>query len=446
MVKGAGALGAAALAGCIGTGDPEDGNGGNGNGANGNGANGNDSNGNGDAPMADEILGWGWDVAARSLQLTADEYNAEHDATAEVEEFGREAMKDDLQTRLASGSGAPDVSMLEMIDGQSYIDTGSLTDLSSHIEDAGVREDFVSGVWDALSDDDTIYALPWDIGPTAVFYRRDVYDEHGLDVDAIETWDDVLTEGEKLPDDVYMLNLPLNDLDGVWRYQFRQLGNNPFTEDGAVNIHADDSVMIAQTIKDLYDAGIAATLEGWSSAWFGAYESGEIASLPSAAWMEGTLRDELPSTAGDWGVYKIPAHESGGPRASNWGGSSLMIPSQIEEAERNRAWDYIQWSLATEEMQLLMYDEYGLFPALETTYDDDVFDEELDFFGGQAARRVFADVAEEIPDYQFSVDTPEVTDAINTEFERMLRDDVAPEDAVMAAAETVSERTGRDLA
>ncbi len=430
LLKGSAALGAVALAGCIGTEDP-----------------GSDTDDAGDSDeMADQIEGWGWDVAARSLMLTAEEYNAEHDGTVEIEEFGREAMKDDLQTRLTSGSGAPEVAMLEMIDGQSLIGTGALADISGQIEEAGVYDDFVPGVWDSLSDGDEIYALPWDIGPTAVYYRRDVYDEHGLEADEIETWDDFLEQGQQLPDDVDMFNIPIDDLDGVWRYQFRQLGNDPFTEDGAVNIANDDSVMIAETIKELYDAGIAATLDGWSSSWFGAYESGDIASLPSAAWMEGTLRDELPDTAGDWGVYPVPAHEPGGPRASNWGGSSLMIPEQIDGPERNLAWDYIQWSLATDEMQLLMYDEYGLFPALETTYDDDTFDEELDFFGGQAARRVFADVAEEMPDYQFSADTPEVSSAINEEFERMLRDDVDPEETVMAAAETVAERTGRELA
>ncbi|MFC4543211.1 extracellular solute-binding protein [Halosolutus amylolyticus] len=427
LLKGSAALGAAALAGCIGTGDREDGD-------------------ESTDVMADEIGGWGWDVAARSLQLTADEYEAENDATVEIEEFGREAMKEDLQTRLSSGTGAPDLAMLEMVDGPAYIETGAIHEISDRIDDAGVYDDFVEGAWASLSDGDDIYALPWDIGPTAVYYRRDVYDEHGLEPDAIETWDDFMAEGEKLPDDVDMLNLPMNDLDGVWRYQFRQLGNQPFTEDGAVNIGNDDSVMIAETVKELYDRGLAATLDGWSSAWFGAYEEGTVASLPSAAWMEGTLRDELSDTAGDWGVYRIPAHEEGGSRASNWGGSSLMIPEQVESAKRNRAWDYIEWSLATEDMQLLMYDEYGLFPALETTYDADVFDEELDFFGGQAARRVFADVAEEMPSYGFSADTPEVTSAINSEFQAMINDDKDPEDAVADAAQTVADRTDRDLA
>lgn len=432
LIQGGAALGVAAMAGCIGTGDPED-----------DGENG--SSVDSGTEMASTINGWGWDVAARAMQLTAEEYEAEHNATVGVEEFGREAMKEDLQTRLSSGSGAPDFAMLEMVDGASYIDTGAIHEIGDQIEAADMYDDFVEGAWASLSDGDGIYAVPWDIGPTAVYYRRDVYEEHGLDADAIETWDDFLDEGEKLPDDIDLFNLPMNDLHGVWRYQFRQLENRPFTEDGEVNIGNDDSVMIAETVKEAHDRGLAATLDGWSSAWFGAYADGEIASLPSAAWMEGTLREEVPDTAGDWGVFKIPAHEPGGLRASNWGGSSLMIPEQTDGPERERAWDYLQWTLATEEMQLLMYDMFGLFPALETTYDADDFDEELDFFGGQQARRVFADVAEEMPGYEFTADTPEVSNTINSEFQRMINEDKDPAEAVQDAAETVANRTDRDL-
>ncbi|SNR60021.1 ABC transporter substrate-binding protein [Halorubrum vacuolatum] len=435
LLQGSAALGLAAFAGCVGT-EPDDDNGAD------------DADDGADADgMADEIDVWGWDIAARAMMLTAEEYEAEHGGTINVEEFGREAMKEDLRSRLTAGSGAPDVAMLEMIDGPAEIDTGAILEISDRLDEAGIEDDFVEGAWASLTDDDGAYAIPWDIGPTAVYYRRDVYDEHGLEADAIETWDDFIEEGQKLPDDVYMTEIPENDLDGVWRYQFRQLGNRPFTEDGEVNIYNDDSIQIAETIKRLYDEDVGRLIEGWSPAWFDAYGAGDIASLPSAAWMEGTLRDELPETDGLWGVYRIPAHEEGGPRASNWGGSSLMIPSQIDGAERDRAWDFITWTLATDEMQLLMYDEYGLFPALETTYEnEEVFDEELDFYDGQPARRLFADVAEEMPEYEYSVNTPEVSDAINNHFFAMLRDDLDPEEAVENAAEEVADRTDRELA
>jgi len=69
-----------------------------------------------------------------------------------------------------------------------------------------------------------------------------------------------------------------------------------------VNIHNEKSLRVARNIKEIYDADIAANIEGWTAAWFSAYGDATIASLPSAAWMEGTLRAELPDTAGDWGA------------------------------------------------------------------------------------------------------------------------------------------------
>ncbi|EMA64913.1 extracellular solute-binding protein [Halorubrum kocurii] len=449
-MKGAGLAGIAGLAGCIGTGDPGGSDGSDGSdgddGSDGSDGSDGDDGSDGGSGMASEINVWGWDVAARALMITAEEYESENDATVAVEEFGRSAMKDRLQTNLLSGSGAPAVSMLESVDGPSFIDTGSVAPLTDEIEEAGVQDDFVSGKWEALTVDGDIYALPWDTGPTAVYYRRSIYEEHGLDPEGIETWADFIEEGQKLPDDVDMLNLPEGDLSGVWRYQFRQLSGEPFLESGEVNIHNEKSLRVAQNIKEIYDADIAANIEGWTSAWFSAYGDGTVASLPSAAWMEGTLRAELPDTSGDWGVFKIPALESGGPRASNWGGSNLMIADQVSDDKKERGWDYMEYSLATEEMQLAMYDEYGLFPALETTYEDPVFDEELDFYDGQPARALFAEVAQEAPGYRFTEDTPEVSQAIETELQRMINGEQSPEEAVQAAAETVAENTDRDLA
>lgn len=440
-MKSAGVAGLGALAGCAGTGD-RDGDAGGDTGD----ADTPAEDGSGDGGMANQIDVWGWDVAARSLEIAAEAYNEEHDATVDVEEFGREAMKDRLQTNLLSGSGAPPVAMLESIDGPSFIATGAVEPLTDRVDDAGVFGEFVEGKWEALTVDGDYYALPWDIGPTGVFYRRSVYDEYDIDPDTIETWDDFIEEGQKLPDDQYMLNLPENDLDGVWRYQFRQLGGEPFLESGEVNIHNEKSLQVARTINDVYEADIAANLEGWSSAWFGAYADATIASLPSGAWMEGTIRAEMPDTAGDWGVYKVPAHEEGGPRASNWGGSNLMIPEQVSDGEKDRAWDYMLWALTRDDMQLAMYDEYGIFPSLESTYDAPHFEEELEFFDGQRAREVFAEVARDVPGYRFTEDTPEVSRAINTELQRMINGEKSPEEAVQDAAETVAENTDRDLA
>ena len=71
---------------------------------------------------------------------------------------------------------------------------------------------------------------------------------------------------------------------------------------------------------------------------------------------------------------------------------------------------------------------------------------ENEFLGGQRAGRMFAEVAPNIPSYRYTVDTPEVTKAINTHFSDMMDGKVSPTKAVEKAAKQVANRTGRDLA
>ncbi|WP_233203980.1 extracellular solute-binding protein [Halegenticoccus soli] len=434
MLALGGAAAVAGLGGCVGTGDP-------------NAAD--DSAGDGGNDMAAKATGWAWDVAAKSLDLTDEPYEKRANGNADVtiEQYGHDALVDKFKSALLSGSGAPDFSILESVVAPSFIGTGGLRDLSDRISDAGLKSAFVSGKWEAITGEDGgVYALPWDIGPVGVFYRRDVYEAHGIDPSSIETWEQYVEAGRKLPDDVFMGNLPPNDLAGVWRMQFRQLGGEPFTADGAVNVHSEASVRVARHIRDLEEAGIVANMQSWSSSWFSAYGEGKIASLPAGAWMEGTLRDSLPKTSGKWGVYALPAFETGGNRATNWGGSNLCIPKQTDDAVANRAWDYVKFALSTPEMQNEMYEKYGIFPALKAAYDADLYGAKVDFFGGQRIRRIFAELSADIPGYRFTADTPEVTEAMGTHLQRMLDGKYGPKEAVTKAAEQVAERTDRDLA
>jgi multiple sugar transport system substrate-binding protein/lactose/L-arabinose transport system substrate-binding protein len=397
--------------------------------------------------MADTVKAWSWDVAAESLDETDDPYEEGKDGVdVVVEQFGRSDMKDKYKSRLVSGSGAPAVATMESVDAAAWVDTGGLRDIGAWIEDSGEKDNFASGKWGPLEKDGGTYALPWDIGPVGLFYRQDVWDEHGLSPDNIETYDDFIAEGDKLPDDVALANLPPNDYDGVWRMLFRMQGGVPFTSDGKVAINSEESLIVARTMKQLADSGVAASVTSWSSDWFNRFGNGTISSLLGGAWMEGTLKAELGDTAGNWRVLQPPALESGGNRATNWGGSNLVIADQVSDPKAQRAWDYMKFTLATVDMQVKMYQSYGIFPAYKPAYQSDAFDEGSDFLGGQAAGRLFADMVPDIPDYVYTTDTPAVTEAINATFGEMINGNLTPQEAVDQAAQQVADQTDREVA
>jgi multiple sugar transport system substrate-binding protein/lactose/L-arabinose transport system substrate-binding protein len=455
LLKLLGVGGVAGLAGCAGTGEApgtESGSSGGESGGSDGGSSGGSTESDGSTDtesgpaMASEIEVWGWDVAAKSLDLIDDPYESDNGGSVTITQIGRADMKDKFKSTLLSGSGAPAAAMMESVDAASWVNTGGLRDVSAWLDDAGIKSQFVSGKWGPLEKDGGTFALPWDIGPVGTFYRRDVMEEHGIDVSSVETWDQYIEEGQKLPDDQYLLNLPSNDYDGLWRMMYRQIGGQPFTENGAVNIHSDESLQVARVLKKIRDSGVANDLASWSSSWFTAFGEGTTASLTAGAWMEGTLKAELGDTSGQWGVFKPPAIESGGSRATNWGGSNLTIPKQVDDPVARRAWDYMAYTLGQKEHQITMYKEFGIFPALKPAYESEAFDEGSEFLDGQAAGRMFAEIAPNIAPYRFTVDTPEVTKAINTHFRDMMTGKKTAKEAVDAAAQQVADRTDRDLA
>lgn len=441
LMQALGLAGATGLAGCsvnLGGSETETGGGGDGNG---------DSNDGSGTKMASSATGWAWNIAAKSLVIAAKRYNKEKDGDVTIKELGGDTWEQRFQTAITSGSGAPDFSAVQNYDVTAFGSKNGLLDLTDRIDEAGIRGDIVDGKWQTVKVDGKDYALPWDIGPTGVYYKRDQYEDAGIDPTSIETWDEFVEAGKNLPDGVSMMNLPTQEMPQLWRMLYRQLGGQAFTKNGAVNIHSEKSVRVAQLLMDMQEAGITKRVEMWSGGWFTSFSEGSLASLPSAAWMDGTLRSELPDTAGNWGVYELPAFEKGGTRASNRGGSNMSIPAQIsDDAVVERSWDYLVYAMTTPDVQNEILQEYGIFPSLTTAYEADIYDEKLDFYDGQPVFRLFADVATEIEPYRYTTDTPEVQDALNTELGRMLDGKKSPKQAVTDAAKTVTNRTDRDMA
>jgi multiple sugar transport system substrate-binding protein/lactose/L-arabinose transport system substrate-binding protein len=387
---------------------------------------------------------WGWDNAADALETVGNFYQEKTEREVTVESFARTEMKEEFLSMVESGSGYPDTAMMESIDGPSWIDTGELRDVSDWIERDGLRSTFVSGKWEALTDEGGTYALPWDIGPVGTFYRRDLFEQYGIDPDSIETWDDFLAAGEAIAtvDGQYLTNLPPNDYDGFWRAQFRQLGGEPFTEDGAVNIDSKVSLRVAENMHRLMESELVGSFESFGDNWNTALDDGTLVSLTAGSWMEGFL----PETESGWGVMKPPAYDPGGSRATNWGGSNLVIPAELDEERAQAVWEFITFALATEEMQAQMLRDFGLFPAYEPALTSDAISIEKPSMGGQPTGELYAELAPDIEGYRFTTDTPAVSAAINRHFGLMSKGAKSPEQALEDAAQEVADKSGRERA
>jgi cellobiose transport system substrate-binding protein len=124
-----------------------------------------------------------------------------------------------------------------------------------------------------------------------------------------------------------------------------------------------------------------------------AMSRGRIASMITAVWAIGGLKDVAPKTSGAWRLTELP----GGP--TNYGGSYVTITRYCRDPEG--AFAYLKWLLGPEN-QLKSYQEMALFPTTPAAYARPAMRTPDPFFGGQIPVDVFGPAAEKAPVIFFS--------------------------------------------
>jgi len=344
----------------------------------------------------DELTGridvWGWNIAAKSLARLVPDFNRQYPhIVVNVDMTGAR-----LQTRfllsLSAGVGAPDVSQLQQTEAPKYMATGRLADLTPMA--ARYDKMFPASLWRNCTHNGKVYAIPWDMGPCAVYYRRDLFERFGVDPDSIETWDDFIAAGkvilEKSGGRTRMLPLAGTSLGMMYEILLQQNGGQVFDDEGRIALNSPQSEEVLATLGRLLESGICSRIPIWSHEFMAGLKDDTVATYPMAVWFGGTIKDtvqEYPGQPCGWGVFRLPALAKGGLRTSNLGGSVLVIPDQCRQ--KAAAWAFIEYALCTREGQLAQYRNFDLFPAFLPAHNDPFLDEPDPFFGGQKVRRLF---------------------------------------------------------
>jgi len=339
------------------------------------------------ASLRGEITVWSWDIAAKALEALVPGFNKLYpNVKVKVVDLGNEQVFDrGLAGCAAGGVDLPDVYSVENNEAEVFWNRfpNCFTDLTS-LGAAQLRKDFPEFKWTELTMGNRIYGIPWDSGPVVMFYRRDLYQQAGIDPGKIETWDDLIAAGKRMLQatggKVKMATIA-NGQDDEW---FRMLANQNscfyFNNQGtAVTVNQPGCVRALDTIKKLVDAGVVA-FGGWNEQ-IQYIKAGTVAGAMYGAWYEGTIRTNAPDQAGKWGVYLMPASQKGGVRAANIGGSALAIPASSKNKEA--AWAFVKYALATTEGQITMLKEYGLVPSYLPTLNDPYVKQPQPYWGNQ---------------------------------------------------------------
>lgn len=112
--------------------------------------------------------------------------------------------KSKLKTTLAAGSGGPDIVAFNDWVTELFASSDRFYDLYE-LGAAEIEDDFLDWKWQlGVTPEGTMIALPIDTGPTALYYRADLFEQAGLPSDPEEvhrmlsTWEDYFEAGVQL--------------------------------------------------------------------------------------------------------------------------------------------------------------------------------------------------------------------------------------------------------
>ena len=376
---------------------------------------------------------WAWDVALKQLQEASEKFKETHpDVEFVFEEMGTDQIYTKLATTLSTGKGLADVILLEgeQVSGYATKYPEGFADLSDIVNE----DDFLDVKIGEVSANGKIVGFPWDAGPVALFYRRDYFEQAGVNAEDIKTWDDFIEAGKKVMETcttpsgepVKMLPIAPNG-SNFWRLILTENGGSFFDAEGNTVVNSPEALEAMEMVKKIYDSGIVQNYTDWAE-YEGVVVNESVATIPEAVWMIGTIKDKGPEQSGKWGVIDLPAFPGKEPAGSTNGGSDIVIPAT--SASLDVAKEFVQFALTDQQLQVNGFVNYGLFPSYIPSYEDPTFSEADEFFGGQKIYETFIKLGQTVPSVNYTENFNEALSAAGSACSKVYLEGEDPETAL----------------
>lgn len=323
-----------------------------------------------------------------------------------------------VRTSLAARAYVPDITVANSDNLATFFpDEDEFLDLRT-LGAESVRDQYLDWKWKScFTPSGRMIGFPLDAGPTALYYRRDLFQKAGLayepqDVaEEIPTWEKFIDAGKTLrtkgPGKPYLVSNIGNVFQQVLLQSPQQFvdADNRFIGDQEHVRRAWD--LSVELLRQRLSAGITDGTPDYNAAMSG----GRIITMTTAVWAINGLKDTAPKTSGTWRLTTMPD----GP--ANYGGSYMTLTRYCRDPEG--AFAFLKWLLSPAN-QLKSYQEMALFPTTPASYADPAMHQPDAFFGGQQPIDVFGPAAQKAPvnyfsPYEETANTPFFQELTNVE-------------------------------
>ncbi|WP_155054780.1 ABC transporter substrate-binding protein [Streptomyces blattellae] len=346
-------------------------------------------------------------------------------------------------TRLQAGSGTDDIQAIEVgniteaVQTQSdkFVDLGQEVDTSQWLDWKTAQ---------ATTEDGKVIGLGTDIGPMAICYRKDLFEQAGLETDRDKLaaqwegdWNKYVDLGKE-----YMKNAPgdtkfVDSASSVYNAVLNGESERYYDKDG--NVVWDESAGVQNawdTSMEVATSDMSAKLKQFDKPWDQGFANASFATVACPAWMIGYIQEKSgDSGAGNWDVAAAPT-------ASNWGGSFIGVPTASEN--QKEAIELAKW-LTAPEQQAKVFAKQASFPSTPSAYSTlEPAAETQSYFSDAPITDIFSASAESIPTQVFGTkDQPINTALTDVGILQVEQKGASPDEGWDAASEEIKDVLGQ---
>ncbi len=245
------------------------------------------------------------------------------------------------QINAIKANNAPDIMHVEYQALPQMLLTGGMREITTEVADLGPG--YTPAAWNSVRPDGRTWAVPMDVAPMVFYYRKDLFDRHGIPVPL--TWQDFAAAAAAVraaDPSARITTFPLND--GSFFAGMCWQAGDPWwrIEDNAwaVDVSGPGTVRTAEQWQRFITDGLVATSPTGDQDWIASIHNGRLWGLLGAAWNVGTFAKSVPKDTGRWAVATMPTWD-GRPANGMQGGSAFAVSKQSKVA--GAALTFLRW-------------------------------------------------------------------------------------------------------
>ena len=347
------------------------------------------------AEGAETVTFWTFQAAHQAFMEDAaarwNEQNPDRQIDFKPETLGYDDLHNNLMISLQTGTGAPDIVDIEISMYANFI-TGDeasipLLPLNSVVEPD--KDNLIMGRFDNYANHGNYYGVDYHVGAAAMMYNKEIFEQAGVDINSIVTWDDFKEAGKVIREKTGKYIMACETTEHWTYYPLITEQGSDFFDPATGEVILDNQINIdtLQWLLDGLNDDIFVEMPGGfchSEEWYAYMNEGNVAAIAVPLWYLNRFTDYMPDLDKKMAVRTMPVWTEGGSNSAGLGGTGTSVTIQAKNPELCK--DFLYFAKISQEGAIKTWTDLGFDPIRKDIYSDPVMtapNRFTDYFGDE---------------------------------------------------------------